>query len=681
MFKFLSANCSSFFVLLLAFSLPPLAHASTVCTEPSFNSATNFAVGSLQSSVAVGDINHDGNSDLVAVLEFTSNVSILLGVGDGSFSTATNVFVGGGLLRSVAIGDLNGDDNPDLAVANYGSNTVSILLGAGDGTFSVATNFAAGSRPYSIATEDLNGDGNLDLAVANGLSNNVSILLGIGDGSFGASTNIPVGVNPFSVAVDDLDGDDNPDLAVANYGSNSVSVRLGVGDGSFGAAANFAVGMRPNSVAVGDLNGDDSPDLVVANIESNSVSVLFGVGDGSFGLATNITVGLNPYSVATGDFNRDDNLDLVVANLNDHNVSILLGVGNGSFGTATNFAVGPYPYFIAVKDLNGDSGLDLVIANYVQTHHVSVLLNTCVPLNHAPVLSTTGDQTIDEGELLQFTLNATDPDDDELTFSVTNLPSGASFDPQTGVFSWTPDFDDAGAYPNIEFTVTDDKDPALSDSETITITVVDVPPLELTSTADAFLRDGNDNRNEGANPRLIIQDTGNRRGLVAFDEEAIADYVTEHGITSATLILSIAENGNNWGATGRTVDAHPLLTTFAEGNGKNAGVPASESTRGEGAGVTWNCATDTAIENQATDCDPQWNGGTYGAATAPGALHTNDLTGTVTWDVTEDILNGSTGWLIKKTLENQNGKVEYYSREGAAAAGNLQLAPRVVLTP
>jgi hypothetical protein len=75
---------------------------------------------------------------------------------------------------SVAIGDLNGDQVPDLAVAG---GDVSVLLGVGDGTFAAALHYPARSGPCSVAIGDLNGDRAPDLAVANSLSDNVSVLL------------------------------------------------------------------------------------------------------------------------------------------------------------------------------------------------------------------------------------------------------------------------------------------------------------------------------------------------------------------------------------------------------------------------------------------------------------------------------------------------------------------------
>src|SRR5207247_1604848 len=78
---------------------------------------------------------------------------------------------------SVAVVDLNGDGKPDLAAANIAYNDVSVLLGIGDGTFQAAQNFGAHHNSVFVAVGDLNGDGKPDLAVANSNSNDVSVLI------------------------------------------------------------------------------------------------------------------------------------------------------------------------------------------------------------------------------------------------------------------------------------------------------------------------------------------------------------------------------------------------------------------------------------------------------------------------------------------------------------------------
>jgi hypothetical protein len=99
--------------------------------------------------------------------------------------------------------------------------------------------------------------------------------------------------------------------------------------------------------------------------------------------------------------------------------------------------------------------------------------------NRPPVLDPIGGKTIDEGQLLEITIMAADPNGDALNYSANNLPTGASFDQTTHVFTWTPASDQAGSYPNVLFTVTDNGNPPMSASETITITVGDVnrPPV------------------------------------------------------------------------------------------------------------------------------------------------------------------------------------------------------------
>ena len=96
------------------------------------------------------------------------------------------------------------------------------------------------------------------------------------------------------------------------------------------------------------------------------------------------------------------------------------------------------------------------------------------PDNEAPVLASIGNKTVAEGATLSFTLDATDVDGNTLTYSTANLPAGASFDPQTCTFTWTPTYEQAGNYPDVEFTVSDDGSPMMLDTELITITVGDV---------------------------------------------------------------------------------------------------------------------------------------------------------------------------------------------------------------
>ena len=121
-----------------------------------FGPATTFPVAVIQPrSVAVGDFNGNNVLDIVTANQGSSTVSILLGNGNGTFGPATTFPVAPGLSPvSVAVGDFNGDNVLDIVTANAGSSNVSILLGNGNGTFGPATTFPAGSLPFSVAVGD-----------------------------------------------------------------------------------------------------------------------------------------------------------------------------------------------------------------------------------------------------------------------------------------------------------------------------------------------------------------------------------------------------------------------------------------------------------------------------------------------------------------------------------------------
>lgn len=93
--------------------------------------------------------------------------------------------------------------------------------------------------------------------------------------------------------------------------------------------------------------------------------------------------------------------------------------------------------------------------------------------NTAPTLDPIGGQTVEAGKLLSLTLAASDPDGDNLSFTASGLPAGASLTDhgdRTATLAWMPQPGQVGSYP-VTITVTDDGLPPKSDSEQITINV------------------------------------------------------------------------------------------------------------------------------------------------------------------------------------------------------------------
>lgn len=274
-----------------------------------------IGVGTSPYAVAAADVNGDGKLDLLTANNNGNSVSVRIGVGDGTFTTpASGTFAVGAGPYDLAVGDLNGDQKLDVVAVNNGSSNVSVLLGNGDGTFQGQTTTAvSGTQPTAIILADFNADQKLDFATADQNGNNATVRLGNGNGGFGLGST-PMGVMaPMDLVAGDFNADKKLDLAIANSGVGTVRIALGAGDGTFinGATPAVSTGVSNRSIAAGDFNLDGNLDLAVTNVATSNVSILLGNGDGTFATQQTFAMGAQPSHISVADVNRDGLLDLL----------------------------------------------------------------------------------------------------------------------------------------------------------------------------------------------------------------------------------------------------------------------------------------------------------------------------------------------------------------------------------
>jgi hypothetical protein len=166
----------------------------------------------------------------------------------------------------MAIGDINGDGNLDLIVAQSGNfDFIYTLIGDGHGNFRITNSEAFKDNiatPATILT-DLNGDGILDIAHLGDIKGNNTETLGLvvelgkGDGTFSPASFYPTpGLSPELVA-GDFNRDGHTDIVMFNGG---VVLLPGSASGAFTAPAQTYFTDIASGIAV-DLTGDGALDV------------------------------------------------------------------------------------------------------------------------------------------------------------------------------------------------------------------------------------------------------------------------------------------------------------------------------------------------------------------------------------------------------------------------------------
>ncbi len=251
-------------------------------------------------SLVSGDLNKDGNADLISINSnaLQSSVTVFLGKDDGSYQPGVDYALPGATAQYGVLDDLNGDGILDLLVSSDSPTfSFSIFLGNGDGTFQPPRTFTPdnGNLHFNDAfiTADVNGDGARDIVTAQG-----QVFLGTGDGitftsmAQAAFPPLKMAGNDFapSIVAADFNHDGKVDLATDD--GQAIRTFRGNGDGTFTAGPQYSAIANYGFLTATDLDGDGNIDLWTGNGGNGMYSgdallpsagyALMGSGDGTF---------------------------------------------------------------------------------------------------------------------------------------------------------------------------------------------------------------------------------------------------------------------------------------------------------------------------------------------------------------------------------------------------------------
>ena len=331
--------------------------------------------------LAVADVDHDGNPDvLVSDLNHT-RILIYLGDGQGAFTVQPDFISTAGHPAHIATGDFNQDGDIDVVFANYHSRLVSVAMGNGDGTFDGRSDYPV-LDPQDVVVADFNNDTWPDIAAADS-PQGLAVLLNNQDGTFFKSSTYFTTVigDHTQIAAADFNDDGLVDLA-----DHSV-VRLNTGAGLFGDANDYGTPCSNGgaNVTTGDLNEDGIVDLIIgARGDCHSLTVLLGNGDGTFSIepggrpSGDFEAGVRVMDLAAADFDGDGHQDIVMVGSTESFFKILPGRGDGTFDAGVNVPMaGVWGKHLAVADFDHDGRPDVVVT---QAADPAVYLNTTEPM-------------------------------------------------------------------------------------------------------------------------------------------------------------------------------------------------------------------------------------------------------------------------------------------------------------
>jgi hypothetical protein len=311
-------------------------------------------------AVFIGDADNDTKNEIVAASPQGDCVYIYKWTGSTWRESKVNV---GNNPVSVYVGDADNDGDNEIVTANYNVK---------DGVSEAHLTVAATQAAWDSGTEDSFASALTDdeepVAITDGTNENtISIVLWDDEKEKWTVTTVYVGNGPHSVFIHDADNDGSNEIITANFGGSDISlVKWDSVTKSWVYSTTVPVGSAPYAVFIADIDGDGDNDTITANHKPgvvivrkwDSVTNNWADPEGPFTMSQ----GSRPYSLYVADADNDRYPDIIVTDSSRTNVNRAFWEKvEGQYQWTTNTYSSSYaPYSVFIGDADNDGYNDLL---------------------------------------------------------------------------------------------------------------------------------------------------------------------------------------------------------------------------------------------------------------------------------------------------------------------------------
>lgn len=332
-------------------SIPSTAQVFVISGSASGLGAVQELPHALTGQALLGDLEQDGDLDLVVAGADTT--AVLLGAGDGAFASPTMSDFGIG--SDARLVEVSSDGIPDLVGGEF-----RVAKSDGSGGFQDVENYPTAYTESATELVDLDGDSALDRLILN-VHGNLSWMRNEGDGAFAVFQTASGAPTGFGVSVD-LDGDEYADLITTSV--SAVATWRGSSEGfELLKTLDLPDNQGPTDVTLEDYDLDGYPDLLVVGWSGRMILVR---GDSIENGGLKSTEVLYHFTgqarVAAGFFNADPYPDYVKRwSTSTTQMTLYAGLGDGQFQQSGHTQIGQVFDDLYVADLDLDGDGDVVL--------------------------------------------------------------------------------------------------------------------------------------------------------------------------------------------------------------------------------------------------------------------------------------------------------------------------------